>query len=497
MDLGQRHPTHRLLRRLPTLLSALILFVVSGCDSRHDASLCVGVASVDITPTHPVRLSGYASRKSSTDEIAGRLHAKALAISQPDKSEPSVLITVDAIGIPGWLTDELAHRLGQEALPGKVLLSRKNAVMMDKLREQDRRQRVTPDRLAICATHTHAAPHLRRVLPYLFPDPESSTDRDQSILYTGQLLEKLEHVARAALRDLRPGTLSWNTGTVRFANNRRVLKDSKWTGFGVMPEGPVDHSLPALQARDVRGKLKAVLATYACHCTTTGGDMNVVHGDWAGFAQAEIENRHPGAIALVSIGCGADSNPHPRGELALAKRYGEEIADEVDRLLEEPANPLAHPPNGYRASIRLDFDPSPSVDEWRKRANGDGRDAQFASDMLKIRQNSAMSDSLDYPIQTWSFGSDLAMVFLAGEVVVDHAIGLRRRLDPDRLWIHAYANDLPCYIASERLYEEGGYEVDRSMIYYGRPNRLAKSTEKRIANEVTRRLGTHFGRQPK
>ena len=37
-------------------------------------------------------------------------------------------------------------------------------------------------------------------------------------------------------------------------------------------------------------------------------------------------------------------------------------------------------------------------------------------------------------------------------------------IEADRLWINAYANDLPCYIASRRIYPQGGYEVDRSMI---------------------------------
>lgn len=34
-------------------------------------------------------------------------------------------------------------------------------------------------------------------------------------------------------------------------------------------------------------------------------DLWLHHGDLAGVAQAEIESRHPGATALIAIGCGA------------------------------------------------------------------------------------------------------------------------------------------------------------------------------------------------
>ena len=84
------------------------------------------------------------------------------------------------------------------------------------------------------------------------------------------------------------------------------------------------------------------------------------------------------------------------------------------------------------------------------------------------------------------------MVFLPGEVVVDYSIRLKEMFDAERLWINAYANDLPCYIASRRLYDEGGYEVDRSMYYYGKPTRLTKDTEELVLDEVTRQLPHKF-----
>ncbi|MCO5237637.1 MAG: hypothetical protein M9933_15360 [Chitinophagaceae bacterium] len=54
--------------------------------------------------------------------------------------------------------------------------------------------------------------------------------------------------------------------------------------------------------------MKAVIVNYACHAVTHGPENNYVHGDWVGEAKIQIEQHHPGAIAMVTIGCGADRN---------------------------------------------------------------------------------------------------------------------------------------------------------------------------------------------
>ena len=76
------------------------------------------------------------------------------------------------------------------------------------------------------------------------------------------------------------------------------------------------------------------------------------------------------------------------------------------------------------------------------------------------------------------------MVFLAGEVVSEYSLRLRRELPSEPLWFTAYANATPCYIPSRRMYPEGGYEVDASMDYYGWPTRLAEGTEDLIIGTV-------------
>ena len=107
--------------------------------------------------------------------------------------------------------------------------------------------------------------------------------------YSRELTDKLEEVALAALRDRKAATLSWSSGSVGFAINRRVLKDGRWTGFGEVPDGPIDHDLPVLKAVGADGSIRAILFEYACHCTTLDPRDNTICADWMGFCHDEIE----------------------------------------------------------------------------------------------------------------------------------------------------------------------------------------------------------------
>ena len=95
-------------------------------------------------------------------------------------------------------------------------------------------------------------------------------------------------------------------------------------------------------------------------------------------------------------------------------------------------------------------------------------------------------------VQTWCFGDDLAMVFLAGEVVVDYALRIKWETDAQRLWVVAYSNDVPCYIPSRRVLSEGGYEADSSLIYYGHASRFAPEVEDLIVRAVHDLLPASF-----
>jgi putative membrane-bound dehydrogenase-like protein len=256
----------------------------------------------------------------------------------------------------------------------------------------------------------------------------------------------------------------------------------------------VDHDFPLLVAKDAEGRIRGLYFNYACHCVTLSD--NRIGGDWAGYAQSAVERAFPDAIALCSVGCGADSNPSSgvtgdKGEVAAAQ--GDEIAAEVRRLLAAPLTAVEGPIIQKMESVRLPFDTIPTEERWKELAAEPGAVGYHARVQLdKLARGEAIRTFIDYPIQSWAFGDDLAMVFLPGEVVVDYSLRLKRELDRSRLWINAYSNDSPCYIPSERVLVEGGYEGAGAMIYYDQPTRLKAGLEETIVSTVVGQLGTSF-----
>ena len=423
----------------------------------------VGVAKVDVTPDYPVRLPGYASRKTESEGVLQPLWAKALAIGNDEGDGPAVMLTIDNCGVPENVTEEVAARLKAKA-------------------------GIKRERVVICSTHTHTAPWLQGFLPLHYLEPIPPDHQERIRRYTQQATDWLVQAALQAISSRTPGRLAWTQGQAGFAMNRRVMKDGKCVGMAPTPDGPVDHSLPMLRVTDASGKVLAVIANYACHCTTMSG--NRIHGDWAGCAQQYVEKEHPGVIAMISIGCGADANPEPRSNIEATEQHGRAVADEVNRLLTGPFTPLNEPPITRLRRIELPFGTLPTEEEFAKRvAAGQAPKASSHAKRLgfnaqwmleHIRRDGKVPAKLDYHVTTWAFGRDLAMVFLPGEVVVDYTLRLKRELDADRLWVTAYANDVPCYIPSKRVLKEGGYEADSSMISYARPTRFTPVVEDRI-----------------
>ena len=439
-------------------------FVLLLCFVFAAGAVDLGVARRDVTPTEPVRLTGYASRKAPHVGVEQKLWVKALAIGS-DREGAAVLITLDNCGIAEETWREVRSRLAKS---GKV----------------------RADRIVIASSHTHSGPATTHWAPNIFVRDLTAEEQGAIDRYTRALIGNLEQVALEALKNRRAGRLSWSSGTAAFAANRRTRG------------GPVDHALPVLKAEDADGRLLALVANYACHCTTLGGEFNHVCGDWAGYAQEAIEREASGALALVTIGCGADSNPSPRGGtdggLAFAKQYGGEIGAEVKRLLGLTFTPLQSRLSAKAKEIQLPFGPHFTREQWQARSTNSGIVGYHAKKWLgRLERGEKVPDALYYPITTWHFGDELAMVFLPGEVVVDYALRLKSEMEGRRLWISGYANYVPCYIPSRRILAEGGYEAEDSLWYYDRPARLSTNVEDLIVQTVHGLLPKSFQSEAK
>jgi hypothetical protein len=422
------------------------------------APVPVGAARIDITPELPIRLTGYTNRPTEADRVGERIQARALAIGG-DAEEPALVIVAEVLAVPERLTEAVVAGIRA-------------------------RHPVPRERIAVCVTHQHTGPVIAGTAPFMFSRDLPADELARIERYAATLERKLIEVALAALANRRPAELSWAQGRVDFAVNRRRIVDGKAVGYTDQPGGPVDHALPVMRAAEAGGSVRAVLLNYACHCTTLKGGDNYVHPDWAGDAARRIETSHPDAVALVAIGCGADSDPQPRG-LAAVGRHGRTIADEVARLFAGKMRPIGGVSRASFRRLEIPFDREVTRAELESRLSLPVMTSYPARKFIaELDAGRALPKAVPYPVQTWRFGGDLAMVFLGGEVVAEYALRLRRELGADRVWINAYANSVPCYIPSTRVLAEGGYEAERAMDFYGLPTRLVGDVEERIISTV-------------
>jgi hypothetical protein len=297
--------------------------------------------------------------------------------------------------------------------------------------------------------------------------------------YTGSIPSKVMEALRAAVGDLEPCSLSWGIGKAGFGWNRREYTLEGGIN-GRNPIGPVDHDVPVLRASRKDGSIKAVAMGYACHNTTLS--LYVMNGDYAGFAQAELEAAIPGCTALFTMGCGGDINPLPRGSVEQAQAYGKELAEAVRSVLVGNMTEVKGPLEASYKEIPLALSAPPSRDELVKQTTSEnGVEKRRAQRLLGILDaKGALETTYPYPLQVWKFSDTLSLIALAGETVVDYSLRLKYDFGRERLWVISYANDVFAYIPSLRVLREGGYEGKDAMLYYGLYGPWAPTVERDI-----------------
>lgn len=425
----------------------------------NESAWKAGAVTLDITPPVPLPLSGYHSRGNRPFvDVAQPLRARVLVL-QWQSDRPVVFITVDLLGVPTAFTA---------------------AVKEDIARSFD----IPADRVVIVASHTHSGPAIHEQFKTMLGFTEGQSRAiDQ---YVQHLERLLVGGVNAAMRTARAATLWYGEGTCRFAMNRRERRGDQIV-LGVNPDGPVDHSVPVLWVRDATdGRPLAVLFGYACHCTTLGGDFFRICGDYAGYAQDTLEQRFPGLVPCFVTGCGGDANPYPRGTLALAREHGQSLARAVEATLADSLRLVCGPVYSKQSVIALAFSNAPPLEEFERRARTlsgwPGGHARWILEMAR-RNGGKLPETYPYQLQAFQFGNDLTFLAMAGEVVVEYGLNLKRRfLRPDGppLWVAAYANDVFAYIPTARMLEEGGYEPVHSMAAWGWHTTWDRSVEERV-----------------
>jgi neutral ceramidase len=444
-------------------LSAMGLVLVQSSLWGEDKGWQAGVAKIKITPPQPMPMAGYASRGSQhATGTLNDLWAKALLIEDAN-GQRGLLVTMDLCGIDNQLSHDMCTSLAD-----KLGLQRKQIVLS--------------------VSHTHSGPVVAKNLRPMHWQMFSAADQKLVDDYANWLVEQVTQCAVEAHENLQPSRVTYGNGVVTFATNRRnnPADDVPKRRAAGLLAGPVDHSLPVLAVYQ-QDQLKAAVFGYACHCTTLG-EMEW-SGDYAGFAQEEIEAQRPGCTAMFWAGCGADQNPLPRRTVELAQQYGRELADGVLDVLNGYLQPIAPSLSTQYEEIPLPFSELPSEQQLATDANSDNPYIASRARYLltEIKAGKPLQPTYPYPVSCWKLGDSLKWIALGGEVVVDFSLAIKAaEALPGSTWVMGYAHDVMAYIPSRRVLTEGGYEGGGAMVYYGLPTTWAPELEALILQAVKR-----------
>ncbi|HBJ85331.1 MAG TPA: hypothetical protein DDZ88_15940 [Verrucomicrobiales bacterium] len=435
------------------ILTALLI----GLTSPAIATWHSGAAKADITPTESVPLAGYGGKTRMSQRVEHAIWLKALALKD-DAGAVSVLVTADLVG----LSEKMVERIAKQALE---------------------KHGVPRERLILNTSHNHSCPVTEDVL-WLYYEftPEEAAAKDR---YTAMVYAKYDEVIGAAIAELKPAEVAYEQGLAGVAVNRRRSRGPESRALG----GQVDQDVPVITVK-AGNDLKAIVFGYSCHTTALGGLS--INGDYAGFAQLELEKSFPGSVAMFVQNCGGDANPLPRirgkdiEATELAGMYGKILAEAVRQVIAGTMKPLNGPIRAAMGETELELQPGIPLDELRQRVpNLTGMPKrEFEHFIRQYETLGSTPDRVKYPIQVWSIGSDFTFIALTGETVVDYSLKFKAAYGWNNTWVCGYNNDLLSYVPSLRVLKEGGYEGVTGMFEYGHRAPYTETVEERITTKV-------------
>lgn len=440
--------------------SVVVLIGATFCCGVRAEPIEAGVATADITPPVPYRISGYFNERVATG-VHDPLLAKAVVFKQGDRQV--ALIFCDVIGI--------SPTMGVRA---RQLVSERTGIPVANI--------------VVAGTHTHTGPlyfnafrevYHRQAIAREGHDPLEKVD------YCAKMAEGIAQAAADAQAALRPVAL--RAGTAQEPNlsfNRRYHMKDGSVRFNpgrknpdiVRAAGPIDPEVGLLMLRDAEDqKPLASLTVFALHLDTTGGML--FSADFPYYLSESLRKRYGDAfVSLFGIGtCGDINHIDVTGEKHLkAESIGTQLAETVKAALDD-LPPVEHP----RLAMAREIVPAPvqkfTAEEvaWGKetmeKAIG-GAKTPFL-DWVKARKicdlQTRPKDILPLEIQAVRLGDDVALVTMPGEIFVELGLAIKQGSPFRTTLVIELANDYSGYTPTQEGFAQGGYEAVNSRVAPG------------------------------
>ncbi len=257
-----------------------------------------GFSRVEITPDFSAAMAGFDRRTAPSVGVLDPLYVSVLALEDAS-GERFLFCSYDVLGVERSLCDSLRRELA-----GNLTVS--------------------PDRIWVCATHTHSAPSC--VFSY-------SKHYDEN--YIAQLHRKTVAAAENAIQQLQQAQMAAGVSGVSGVSSRRN-----------QGRAGADFAMPLLKVQFTTEQQQITICGFRCHPTILDEKNLLFSRDLPGAVAAQAENGE--RIFFLNGACGDLSTRFTRTESSPAelRRIGGILAKGLDETAVTPVDAL----DGIRAS---------------------------------------------------------------------------------------------------------------------------------------------------
>ena len=425
----------------PAVLYLLLIFLsgssitaIEGSDRTEvgrvypTATLKVGVAKIDITPSVPVLMSGYASRTEPFSGVNDELFATATVFD--DGNNRAVLITAEVIGFSHETWEILTNRIENET-------------------------GINREFIILAPVHNHGGPATRVYL--------SSTD-EALLHYNRDLLDKLVDVTLMAQNSMKPALIGSGKGICKMSMNRRALNANGGIRLGKNPYGPCDQEVGVVRIDGTDGNPFGIFVNWPTHATVMGGANYLITGDWPGATRRYIESEYSNpVVAAITAGASGDIDPVYRVKPTFRPNEVEEIGmilgAEVVRVAGEIKTYSGGTVNAGQRVITLPGK-VPGGSHLPQDSYEPGQDVEVRLSLLRI--------------------GNILFVGISGELFTE--IGMKIKSVSPFIYTHVitHCNGASGYLVTDAAYSEGGYEVAASRVMSGAEQAIIENVAEMI-----------------
>lgn len=412
----------------------------------------LGISRNIITPRSGVGLAGFSIPGRNAAGVHDDLYLSTLVLEHAGRK--AVVIAADIIGFAREFVVELKEAAKQ-------------------------RFGFNEDEMLFNASHTHSGPQTL----YNMTPAAGVADEGYLSFLRSTVMSSIE----SALCAMEETDVYYGKTQCDIGVNRRKIVDGKaeWAPYEA---GAADKDVTVVKfSKD--GKAKAVLFNYACHPSTV--DTMLVSADYPGKARKVIENSFGNQVTAVFLQgcCGnirvrtVDNGAFRAGTFDDVERFGEELGLKVLEACKGEMKKLTPVLSSAVLDFKLDLRNKPDIEEIKGLLKLDSEDEKLWAGQILANYGSLMS-KVPYTVQRLSFGDDLLIVGMDGEICVEYGLNVKQMCEGKTVVTAGYCNGIAGYIPTAEMFDQGGYEPDTSKYCYMLPAQFTGNIETHIMKQL-------------